>query len=188
MRYFQSFPIATYHTSEVVNGRTQRFIRSVPNMTLQFQVQYQNGSYTWYTIQDRDRPDTVAAQWYGSSQYTWVVLLSNGMKDIYDWPMSTLQFYDYMNEKYETAVGLNDGVAASRVTPYAYLWCDPVSNEELVVDEVFYNTEPSGLRRIQYLYEYEDELNNQRRRIKQLSVETFRSFVLQFQQLVSRNE
>lgn len=186
MRYFQNFPTVDYRTTEIVNGLPQQFNRRVPNMSVQFAINYEAGSYDWYMIQDRDRPDTVAAQWYGSSRFSWVVLLSNGMKDIYDWPMTTLQFYDYMNQKYESTLGQNNGVVYSQTVIYEYLWTDPISKQELSVDQQFYNDMSiSGTRRIKYFYEYEDDLNNMRRKIKRLHLSTFQSFVQQFTNLTS---
>jgi len=186
MRYFQNFPTINYSTTEVVNGLPQNFVRNVPNMTLQFSVNYEDGSYEWYTIQDRDRPDTIAAQWYGSSRFAWVVLLSNGLKDLYDWPLDTVQFHAYMNKKYETELNFNDGVLYSQTAIYQYLWTDPTSGQELRVDPSFYaNESMQGDRRIEYLFEYEERLNNLRRRIKRLNLPTFQLFVQQFTELTS---
>lgn len=184
MLYFQKFPTVNYRTTEVINGLPQQFVRGVPNMTLQFKVDYAAGDYDWYTVTDRDRADTLAAQWYGSSEYTWVILLANDMKDLYDWPMDTLQFHRYMAKKYETSHGALDGVAASRLAVYQYLWTDPETNQELVVDATFYGSPVLGARRMVTVYENEDTINETRRRIKRLSLPTFQSFVEQFNLLV----
>lgn len=185
MRYFQNFPTVDYHTTEIINGLEQKFVRTVPNMSLQFVVDYEAGSYEAYLIQDRDRPDTLAAQWYGSSEYTWVIMLSNGMKDFYDWPMTEVQFYDYMNKKYESVLGAKDGSVVSRTQIYQYLWQDPTTNQELVVDETFYNDEEiAGARRTVTVFDNEASLNNQRRAIKRLTLPTFQQFVSQFNDLV----
>lgn len=113
MRYFQYFPTLTYRTTEIQNGLPQEIVRSVPNMTVRLQSIAELGAYEWYQIQDRDRADTLAAQWYGSSKYAWVVMLSNNMRDLYDWPMTNLEFYDYMNKKYlnyvVSSVSIADG-------------------------------------------------------------------------------
>lgn len=179
MRYFQEFPSINYKTTEIVDGIPQQLIRVVPNMTVRFNVSYQLGDYEWYQIQEQDRPDTLAAQWYGSSSYAWVILLSNGMRDMYDWPMNSLQFYDYMNRKYESSPGLRDGVEQSSSTVYQFLWKDPISNQEIVVDETF-----NGTKRTLYVYDHEAQLNARRYDIKRLTQSTFASFVRQFSELV----
>lgn len=185
MRYFQKFPLVDVETTEVIDGLPQHFIRSVPNMTIRFKVDYTAGDYEWYTITDRDRADTLAAQWYGSSEYTWAVLLSNDMKDLYDWPMDTLQFYRYMSRKYESSVGSLDGVVQSQNTIYQYLWTDTETGQELVVDAAFYaDLTNVGARRQVSVYDYENQLNDSRRRIKRLTLPTFQAFVDQFNRAV----
>lgn len=185
MRYFQQFPTIDYATTEIVDGMTQRFMRTVPNMTMRFSVHPDAGSYEWYRITDRDRADTLAAQWYGSSEYTWVVMLSNNMRDLYDWPMDTLQFHTYMNLKYESSEGADDGVSVSQSTIYQYLWTDPISQQELVVDETFYDDEENvGDRRTLSVYDVEEAENDECRTIKRLLPDTFQSFVAQFTRLV----
>lgn len=54
-----------------------------------------------YEILDGARPDTVAEQLYGSSQYDWVVLITAGITRVRDqWPLSDKQVYDYSEELY----------------------------------------------------------------------------------------
>ena len=121
MRYFQYFPTLNYRTTEIQNGLPQEIIRAVPNMLVRLQSTIDFGAYDWYKIQDRDRPDLLGAQWYGDSQYAWVVLLTNNMRDLYDWPMTNLEFHDYMAQKYESVAGARDGVEQSQNTIYQYL-------------------------------------------------------------------
>jgi len=185
MRYFQDFPSIVYRTSEIVNGIPQLTDRIVPNMTVRFKPFFENFSFVPYTVQDRDRPDTVAAQFYRSSEYTWVVLLSNEMNSLYDWPMSSREFADYMNAKYESAPGANDGIAEAQVTIYEYRWIHPTTGQKLVVDETYYDSLDSSQRESITVYDYESGLNDKRHTIKILTPETFNSFVRQFQQFVS---
>lgn len=60
-----------------------------------------------YEILDGARPDTVAEQLYGSSQYDWVVLVTAGITRVRDqWPLSDKQVYDYAEQLYGES--LND--------------------------------------------------------------------------------
>src|SRR5690606_19009921 len=57
--------------------------------------------YYDYVIKDGERPDTIAYDYYGSSTYSWLVLLSNNIYDQYfQWPRSYREFYDYLKAKY----------------------------------------------------------------------------------------
>jgi hypothetical protein len=54
-----------------------------------------------YQIIDGARPETVAQELYGSSQYDWVVLVCAGITRVRDqWPLSDKQIYDYAYELY----------------------------------------------------------------------------------------
>ena len=54
-----------------------------------------------YQIIDGARPDTVAEELYGSSQYDWVVLITAGITKVRDqWPLSDAQVYDYAESIY----------------------------------------------------------------------------------------
>lgn len=54
-----------------------------------------------YQIPDGSRPELVAEELYGSSQYDWVVLISAGITRVRDqWPLSDGQIYEYAEQIY----------------------------------------------------------------------------------------
>jgi hypothetical protein len=54
-----------------------------------------------YQIKDGARPDTVAKEVYGSTQYDWVVLISADIINVRnEWPLSDKQVYNYAEEIY----------------------------------------------------------------------------------------
>jgi hypothetical protein len=54
-----------------------------------------------YQIKDGARPDTVAKELYGSTQYDWVVLISANIINVRnEWPLSNKKLYDYAEEIY----------------------------------------------------------------------------------------
>lgn len=60
-----------------------------------------------YQIPDGSRPELVAEELYGSSEYDWVVLVSAGITRIRDqWPLSDYQIYEYSEQIYGES--LND--------------------------------------------------------------------------------
>jgi hypothetical protein len=59
-----------------------------------------------YTISDEDRPEDIAYYYYGSTDYTWLVLLANNIIDPYhDWPLKEDDFNKYLIKKYEQISG-----------------------------------------------------------------------------------
>jgi hypothetical protein len=54
-----------------------------------------------YQIQEGARPDTVAEELYGSSQYDWVVLVGAGIINVRnEWPLSDRDIYRYSEQLY----------------------------------------------------------------------------------------
>tara|TARA_B100002019_G_scaffold274748_1_gene272017 strand:- start:1320 stop:3383 length:2064 start_codon:yes stop_codon:yes gene_type:complete len=54
------------------------------------------------TVTDADRPDVISQKVYGTSDYDWVILMSNNVINPYfDWPMSQPVLDDYINQKYD---------------------------------------------------------------------------------------
>ena len=54
-----------------------------------------------YQIQEGARPDTVAEELYGSSQYDWVVLIGAGIINVRnEWPLSDRDIYRYSEQLY----------------------------------------------------------------------------------------
>ena len=54
-----------------------------------------------YQIQEGARPDTVAEELYGSSQYDWVVLIGAGIINVRnEWPLSNGDIYRYSEQLY----------------------------------------------------------------------------------------
>lgn len=59
-----------------------------------------------YTVADEDRPEDIAYYYYGSTDYTWLVLLANNIIDPYhDWPLKEEDFNKYLINKYAEASG-----------------------------------------------------------------------------------
>ena len=92
-KFFSSFPIISY------NGKSMRNIimgtRLIKNVLSQFDA------FVPLTIEDGERPDTIAYDYYGSSELYWLVLLSNSIIDpYYDWPLTHTEFISYIKKKY----------------------------------------------------------------------------------------
>ena len=120
---FKNFPFVNY------NGNLQRNIILKANF-LQNIINSYNSFYP-YVIKDGERADTIAYNYYGDSNYYWLVYLSNQLVDPYfEWPMTNLQFDSYINKKYGSMVA-----AMSTIDHYVYT---PQPN--LADNESLYNT------------------------------------------------
>ena len=57
--------------------------------------------YNEYIIKEGQRPDQIAYEVYGDSQYYWVILLVNNIIDVAsEWPLSNEELENYMIQKY----------------------------------------------------------------------------------------
>lgn len=67
-----------------------------------------------YDIQDGDTPEIVASKYYGDPYRYWLVLFSNQILDPqWQWPLSSVQFESYMEDKYGAlAAGNNQNMVA----------------------------------------------------------------------------
>lgn len=96
--YFDKMPIINYNGYQVRDlTRRNRFLPvSISNPYL----------FLPYTIKDNDRPEDIAYYYYGSTDYTWLVLLANNIIDPYhDWPLKDDDFNQYLIKKYEKESG-----------------------------------------------------------------------------------
>ena len=59
-----------------------------------------------YTIKEGYKPEDVAYAYYGSTDYTWLVMMSNNIIDPYhQWPMAEADFNAYITDKYAEQSG-----------------------------------------------------------------------------------
>ncbi len=96
--YFDQLPIINYNGYQVrdLTRRNRLLPVSISNPYL----------FLPYTITDEDRPEDIAYYYYGSTDYTWLVLLANNIIDPYhDWPLKEDDFHKYLIKKYEVASG-----------------------------------------------------------------------------------
>ena len=57
--------------------------------------------YDKYEVPSGERPEHTAFKHFGSSQYHWVILLTNNITDaLYDWPLSEQDFETFIRDKY----------------------------------------------------------------------------------------
>jgi hypothetical protein len=104
MTYFRELPNLEYQSFLPDNKSSDQYL-TVKNLfrrvKLRDDLQNVFTVFDKYQIVDGARPETVAEELYGSTQYDWVVIVSAGITRIRDeWPLSSKDIYDYSYEKY----------------------------------------------------------------------------------------
>lgn len=93
MRYFDNFPTIDYEGYKV---------KDITRRTNFTQIVAGNPAlYLPFTIKEGEKAENIAEYYYGSTDYTWLVYLSNNILDPYhEWPMAEAEFNAYLVEKY----------------------------------------------------------------------------------------
>ena len=133
--------------------------------------------FTKYEIRGDDRPDNVSDKIYDDPDLDWVILLSNNIINIQsEWPMPQRDFDRYLLDKYETYEKLND------VHHYETLECKNLTGAVVVPKGLWVESDYSVTYYDWYAgveitksssdivvsvtnYEYEDNLENEKRNI-----------------------
>lgn len=97
-KYFENFPVVKYDGQEVRDiTRRSVFVKNVSTNPLAFLP---------YTVAEGERAEDIANWYYGSTDYTWLVYMSNNIVDPYhEWPKSINEFNDYLIDKYREVSG-----------------------------------------------------------------------------------
>ena len=133
--------------------------------------------FTKYEIKGDDRPDNVADKVYQDPDLDWVILLSNNIINIQsEWPLPQRDFDRYLLDKYETYEKLND------IHHYETLECKNLVGAVVVPKGLWVESDYSVTYYDWYAgaemtksssdivvsvtnYEYEDNLENEKRNI-----------------------
>lgn len=107
MTYFREVSDLLYQSQQTNRNSSYDYAR-VKNLFRRAKIRddfFQNATaFTKYKIIGEERPDQVAEKIYGSSEYDWVVLISNNILNTRtEWPLSDAEFSNYIERKYTEA-------------------------------------------------------------------------------------
>ncbi|MDA8977485.1 baseplate wedge protein 53 [bacterium] len=185
-KYFSYFPTTPHDITN--ENRTVKLTNILRRFKVDSSLKDRALVFYDYQIQEGDRPDTIAEKYYGSANYSWLVMHFNDMNDVLrDFPLFGDNFENFVAGKYGS-------VATAQSTIHEYrIFCrhrdangvdtpakkrtliDGTIIEErvLVVDLTTFNATDSAYK---YnvagvtKYDYEVELNEKRRDIELLDV------------------
>jgi hypothetical protein len=110
--YFEKFPVINY------NG--YRALDLISNAKLV--ERFINNPYVYYPYQvnDEQRPDVIASQYYDDPYYTWMIYYANKVVDPYhDWNLSYDEFNAFIASKYGSTEQAQKKIAFYRTNWYA---------------------------------------------------------------------
>lgn len=102
--YFKNFPTTQYNL--FFDGQTSEVVDIFRIVKVKKQFKDDVTFYTYYTIQDGERPDVVSTKLYGSPDFFWTFFMVNdNLVNIHtDWPLSTTDLQHLINTKYAGVV------------------------------------------------------------------------------------
>jgi len=196
MSYFRELPNISYVSLLPNQNRSDERIE-VKNLfkraKLRTDVDQSITSFDFYLIEDNERPDIIAGKVYDNTELDWVILVTNNITSIRNqWPLSNNELYNYCLEKY----GSDANVMATHhfetketKDQYGRILLEG----KLIVDQNFtftYTKDDNTSETISPAqsvsnYDYEQRLNEDKRKIRILKPALLSAFITDFRNIMS---
>lgn len=162
--FFSKFPKIDYTFAD---GSIHNLTDINVKYALSSLVKTSSDTFYPFTYREQDRPDVLSDKYYDSSDYYWLVLMSNDIFDInHDFPLSNSVFNSYLGNKYK-ANALLAGHTANLDDIMAYCF-DTIHHYEdsqgYVIDHDSYIN--LGNTKFVSIFDYEFKLNESKRTIR----------------------
>ena len=171
--YFKSFPVIPYDS--VGDLQFKDVTNLLRRVGLRTKLKSNTSLYDTYDVKEGETPEIIAHKLYGDSKLHWVILMINEITDRYhQWPMSFMQFNEYLNDKYSNPDGIH------------HYETQQSSGDTKVKIEVFNEVDDdayTGLTPITNR-EYEESLQDSKRQIRLLDPSFVDQFVDEFKALI----
>ena len=104
--YFRSFPVIPYDS--VGDLQFKDVTNLLRRVGLRAKLKSNTSLYDTYDVKEGETPEIIAHKLYGDSKLHWIILMVNEVTDRYhQWPMSFMQFNEYLNDKYTNPDGIH---------------------------------------------------------------------------------
>lgn len=113
-KYFQNFPLTQYDM--FFNGQKTDVVDLFRVVKVKNEFKDDVTFYTYYDVQDGERPDIVSTKLYGSPNYYWTFFMVNDhlVNSFKDWPLSTTGVQELIEHKYVGTVLKTDENISTR--------------------------------------------------------------------------
>ena len=172
--YFSSFPIIPYDSKGDLQFKdVTNVLRRVGMRT---KLKTNTFLYDTYDVKEGETPEMIAHKLYGDPELHWIVLLVNEITDRYhQWPMSGMQFLDYINDKYSNPDGIHHYETAQTSGDTKI----KIEVENDVDEDAYTGLTPITNR------EYEQNEQDKKRKIRLVDPSFVEQFVDEFKKLMS---
>ena len=172
--YFGNFPIIAYDS--VGNGDFKLVTNLLKRVAVRSKVRSNTLLYDTYDVKEGETPEILADKLYGDAELHWVILFVNNVIDVYhQWPQNQNQFLAYINDKYSD-------VDATHHYEISQTSGDTTIKIDIGTDNTDYPTAS-----IITNAEYEEELQNNKRKIRLLDPAYLDRFVSEYEILMKES-
>ena len=179
--YFASFPKIYYDSKG--QGNPKVVTNLLRRVAIRTKVKTNTMLYDTYDVKNGDTPESIADKLYGDSNLHWVILMVNNITDrFHQWPLMEQQFNTFVNEKYSNPDGVHhyelaqsSGNTSTKIEVY--------NNSALYSgDTDFYSDSSPVTNR-----EYEENEQNEKRKIRLLDPRYIEQFVDEYRRLMQES-
>ena len=168
MSYFSMFPKVNYDAKG--DGKLMVMTDFFKRVVVKANAQDQIVGFDYYDIKDGETPEIIAYKYYGDTELHWTILVANKIVDYYhDWPMSIQTFEQYMKDKYAEPAGIH------------HYEIEQTSGDTKVKIDVGLNTTDYPSATSVSNYEYEERLQDEKRKIRLIQPRFIENFVEEFE-------
>ena len=181
MYFDKNFPVIPYDS--VGQGDFKDVTNLLRRVALNTKVKTNALLYDTYDVKEGETPESIAFNIYDNAELHWVIMLVNDITDRYhQWPMRYSQFLQYVNDKY-------DDVNAVHHYEIAQTSGDTTTNIEVYSNSALFSgdTDFYGTATAITNLEYEESLQDQRRKIKILDPQFLPQFIKEFESLMGES-
>ena len=172
--YFTNFPFVLYDS--VGDGNFKIVTNLLKRVAVRSKVKINTSLFDTYDVKEGETPEILADKLYDDPELHWVILLFNDITDRYhQWPKNYNQFLAYINDKYSN-------VDATHHYEILQVSGDTTIKIDIGTD----NTEHSGASVVTN-YEYEENLQDKKRKIRLLDPTYVEDFVAEFKKLMGES-
>ena len=172
--YFENFPVIPYDS--VGNGNFKIVTNLLKRVAVRSKVKTNTAYFDTYDVKEGETPEMIADKLYDDPELHWVILLLNDITDRYhQWPHNQNQFLAYINTKYSN-------VDATHHYEISQVSGDTTIKIDIGTDNTDYPTASVVTN-----YEYEEGLQDKKRKIRLLDPAYVEDFVAEFEKLMGES-
>tara|TARA_B110000977_G_scaffold191420_1_gene263529 strand:+ start:156 stop:683 length:528 start_codon:yes stop_codon:yes gene_type:complete len=172
--YFQNFPTIPYDSTGT--GEFKGVTNLLRRVGIRAKVKSNTMLYDTYDVRNGESPESIAFRLYDDAELHWVVLLVNDITDrFHDWPLTEAQFLQFIKDKYTNVDAIHH-----------YEISQESGDTSIKISVGTDNTDYPSATAITN-YEYEQEVQDAKRKIRLLDPSYVSDFVEEFKSIMKES-